>query len=49
MEDDLKNLGIDELMKRLGTTKDGLSSEEAKRRLEKFGYNEVVEKERTHF
>lgn len=44
MREDLKDIGIDELMKRLGTTKEGLSNEEARNRLEKFGYNEVVER-----
>jgi P-type Ca2+ transporter type 2C len=38
------NLDIAEVFSILNTDKDGLSSEEAKRRLEEFGYNELVEK-----
>lgn len=33
-----------ELLKELGTGPNGLSEAEAKRRLEKFGYNEIEEK-----
>ncbi|MGB9727974.1 MAG: plasma-membrane proton-efflux P-type ATPase [Nitrososphaeria archaeon] len=38
-----RNLSIDDAMKLLDTTKNGLSEAEAGKRLEVFGYNEVVE------
>jgi Ca2+-transporting ATPase len=37
---------VKSVMKKLGTTDKGLSSEEAQRRLEKYGANELVEKEK---
>jgi H+-transporting ATPase len=40
----LKDLSVDETLKRLGTSADGLSAEEAKKRLEQYGYNELEEK-----
>ncbi|MEM2102798.1 MAG: cation-translocating P-type ATPase [Candidatus Bathyarchaeia archaeon] len=36
-----------EVLKHLGVGKDGLSEEEARRRLEKYGYNELVEAKKT--
>ena len=35
---------VDQVLKELKVDKDGLSSEEAKRRLDEFGYNELKEK-----
>ncbi len=44
--DEFKNKTIEETVKELGTSLDrGLSEEEAKRRLKKYGYNEIPEKE----
>ena len=37
---------IDEVLRSLETSREGLSSEEAQRRLQKFGYNELVERGR---
>ena len=42
--DELRDTKIDEVMSMLETSKDGLSSKEAKRRLEKFGENKIEEK-----
>jgi H+-transporting ATPase len=39
----LKDLPIEDLMSQLNSSKDGLSSSEAKQRLEKYGYNEIEE------
>ncbi len=41
---DLKTLPISEVQKKLGTSKDGLSQTEAKKRLEQYGPNEIEEK-----
>jgi H+-transporting ATPase len=43
-EESLKDLAVAELMKRLDASADGLSTEEAQHRLEKYGYNEIEEK-----
>ncbi|MEM3368749.1 MAG: cation-transporting P-type ATPase, partial [Thermoproteota archaeon] len=43
---EFKNLSIEETLKSLNATEKGLSDSEAKKRLEVFGYNEVVEKKR---
>jgi len=43
-EESLKELSVAELMKHLGTSSHGLSKEEAQRRLEEHGYNEIEEK-----
>lgn len=40
----LKGLPVAGLMKRLDASGDGMSGEEAQRRLEKYGYNEIEEK-----
>ena len=44
-----KKMSLEETLKLLGTTKDGLSDSEVKDRLEKFGYNEIVENKRNPF
>jgi H+-transporting ATPase len=36
---------LEDLLKRLDASRDGLAQEEAERRLQRFGYNEIVEKE----
>lgn len=43
--DEAKKTGIDELFHRLGSARTGLSGQEAARRIEEYGYNEIVEKE----
>ncbi len=43
--DKFKDTKIDEVLSVLETSKDGLSTKEAKRRLEKFGENKIEEKE----
>jgi len=43
-EESFENLPVSELVKRLDTSADGLTSEEVQRRLEKYGYNEIEEK-----
>lgn len=40
------SLGVSEILKLLKTSENGLSEEEAKRRLQEYGYNEIVEKEK---
>ncbi len=44
LEESLKDLPIAELMKRLGTSTDGLIQQEWQERLRKYGYNEIEEK-----
>ncbi|MEM2106143.1 MAG: cation-transporting P-type ATPase, partial [Candidatus Bathyarchaeia archaeon] len=44
--EEVLTLPVEELLSRLKTSPDGLSSEEAGRRLEVFGYNELVRKKR---
>jgi H+-transporting ATPase len=41
-----KNISLEEIVKSLGTSTDGLSESEAGKLLEAFGYNEIVEKKR---
>lgn len=43
MEKAWHSMGIDEVLSTLGTSRDGLDPEEASRRLEKYGLNELVE------
>ncbi len=45
----VKDLSIAEIEERLGTSPNGLSQEEAVRRLEQYGYNELVEKKANPF
>jgi H+-transporting ATPase len=42
----IKGMGVDELLKRLSTTGDGLTSAEAEERLNRLGYNEITEKKK---
>jgi H+-transporting ATPase len=42
--EEIKNLKINELFKKLSTDEKGLSSSEANERLKKYGYNEISEK-----
>lgn len=44
-QNDLKDLSVTELIKRLNTSEDGLSQDQAQQRIEKYGYNEITEKE----
>jgi len=44
---DVLTLPVDDLLKRLGSSLSGLSSEEAERRLKIFGYNEVARRKRS--
>jgi len=44
---DYKEISIEETIKLLDTSVDGLTESEAKKRLDKFGYNEVREKRRS--
>ena len=46
--EELATISVEELFQRLGTTEAGLSEEEAERRLDQYGPNEVAaEKEHT--
>ncbi|MEC4684916.1 MAG: plasma-membrane proton-efflux P-type ATPase [Nitrospirota bacterium] len=48
--EDYEKLSVDETIKALQTDKErGLSSEEARKRLEQYGYNEIPEKEESTF
>jgi len=42
-----KNMGVDELMAKLSSSGDGLTSAEADDRLNRFGYNEIAEKKKS--
>jgi len=44
--DEILTLPVEELLPRLNSSLDGLSSDEVKRRLEVFGYNELVRKKK---
>ncbi|WP_158841019.1 plasma-membrane proton-efflux P-type ATPase [Polaribacter sp. L3A8] len=46
---DLKSLSMSELQKKLGTSPNGLTSEEAKKRLAQYGYNDIEEKKTNMF
>jgi H+-transporting ATPase len=39
-----EDVPLEEALEHLGTSRDGLSQEEAERRLQRFGYNEIAEK-----
>jgi len=43
---DYKRLSIEETLKALDTSLNGLSEEEVRRRIEKYGYNEVKEEKK---
>ena len=45
MKDFLKDLSVPELYKKLNSSNAGLSQEEAKKRLDEYGYNEIVERQ----
>ncbi len=47
-QDEIKNISMDELLQKLETNIDGLSSREAERRLQKYGKNTIPEK-KTNF
>ena len=49
VNDDLKNLSIPELKKKPGSSPEGFTQEEAKKRLDKYGPNEIVEKKTNQF
>ena len=49
LKEDLKTLPIAELQKRLGSSPDGLTQEEAQKRLIKYGPNEIEEKKTSQF
>ena len=42
--DEIKKASVDELLRNLSSTKDGLSESAAKERLEQYGYNDIPEK-----
>ena len=44
-KEEAKNMSIDELLKKLSTAKNGLSGEEAKKRLEQYGLNQIEDKQ----
>jgi len=44
-----KEISIEETLKLLKTTAEGLTEGEVKHRLEFFGHNEIVEKKKNHF
>ena len=45
--DELATISVEALFQRLGTTKAGLSEEEAEKRLDQFGPNEVAPRRNT--
>ncbi|MBN2074624.1 MAG: plasma-membrane proton-efflux P-type ATPase [Dehalococcoidales bacterium] len=45
MKDFLKDISVPELYKQLNSSNAGLSQEEAKKRLDEYGYNEIVERQ----
>src|SRR5665254_8616 len=48
-KDDLKSLPMPELQKKLGSSPDGLTQAEAKKRLTQYGPNEIEEKKTNMF
>ena len=49
VKDDLKTIPMDELQKKLESSTEGLTQEEAKKRLDKYGPNEIEEKKTNPF
>jgi H+-transporting ATPase len=49
VNEDLKFLPLQELQVKLGSSPDGLSQAEARRRLAQYGYNEIAEKSANPF
>jgi len=49
MDREIYNLSVEETLKRMETTENGLSSEEAKKRLEKDGVNKLIEGKKKTF
>ncbi len=47
METNFKELGLKETFKTLGSSASGLSNREASKKLEKYGYNEIVERKKS--
>ncbi len=48
-KDDLKSIPMPDLLKKLGSTNDGLTQAEAKKRLDQYGPNEIEEKKTNMF
>ena len=42
--EDAKNTSIDELLQKFSSSPQGLSSSESNKRIETYGYNEIIEK-----
>ena len=48
MNNNFYNMSVEEVFQKLHTYKEGLTSKEASKRIEKYGYNELKEKEKVH-
>ncbi|MGC8608977.1 MAG: plasma-membrane proton-efflux P-type ATPase, partial [Thermoplasmata archaeon] len=48
MKNEFEDLSIDETFQKLDSSKDGLSEYEAKKRLSKYGFNEITEKKQSN-
>ena len=46
--DNFYNMSVEEVFQKLHTYKEGLTTKEASKRIEKYGYNELKEKEKIH-
>ena len=44
-DSNLRELAVEELLKRLAVSSDGLNNTEVQQRLRRYGYNEITEKE----